>query len=101
MLIGRNQWVIDAAIEALESPAIKVYGALNAKETVAVLNKIEINHAFVGPGLELNIRLKIIRSIFTISSFTTVHLKDHSTGPEGALNFVRGILKGLDEIEKN
>lgn len=77
---------------------MQVFGALSVDETKAVFKKETINHAFIGPGISLNTRLEIIRTILTISDTTTIHMKDHSTGPEGALAFVRAILKGLDKL---
>lgn len=84
ILIGRNQWVIDAAERELTSPQRAVYGAITMAELDAVLTENRIDHAFVGPGLDLELRMKLIRRIFELSDFTTVHLKDFSSGPEGA-----------------
>jgi hypothetical protein len=95
ILIGRNQWVIDAAQRELTRPDRQVFGATNAEELKAVLTEHDIDHAFVGPGLDLSTRLDLIEQVFTVSDFTTVHLKDFSAGPEGALAFVEAILDGL------
>ncbi len=37
-------------------------------------------------------RLDLVRRIFTLSDYTTVHLKDHSTGREGGLAFVKAMI---------
>jgi hypothetical protein len=98
MLIGRNQWVIDAAERELTSPTRAVFGAVTMAELEAVLTEHRIDHAFVGPGLDLDLRMDLIRRVFELSDFTTVHLKDFTHGPEGALPFVDAILTGLDAL---
>lgn len=98
LLIGRNQWVVDGAKEALDSDALKVFGALNIVDTVSVLTNEKIDHVFIGPGLDIDTRLDAIRQVFEHSDYTTVHMKDHSTGPEGGLNFVKAILHGLEGL---
>lgn len=99
MLIGRNQWVIDAAQSKLATPQRAVYGAVTMAELEAVLAENRIDHAFVGPGLDLDLRMALIRRVFELSDFTTVHLKDFTQGPEGALAFVEAILDGLESLE--
>ncbi len=99
MLIGRNQWVIDAAERELTSPQRAVYGAVTMAELEAVLTENRIDHAFVGPGLDLDLRMELIRRVFELTDSTTVHLKDFSHGPEGALAFVEAILTGLEALD--
>jgi hypothetical protein len=50
-----------------------------------------------GAGLDLDIRLEIVREIFQTSETTTVHLKDVASGPGGFLPFVRSVLAGLGD----
>lgn len=95
LLIGRNQWVVDGAKKELDSESLTVLGALSIDDVRKVLRHNDIDHAFIGPGLDLDVRLECVRAIVTHSSYTTVHLKDHSTGPEGGLRFVKGVLTGL------
>lgn len=61
MLIGRSQWVIDAAQRELTSPQRTVYGAITMAELESVLTENRIDHAFVGPGLDLDLRMDLIR----------------------------------------
>jgi hypothetical protein len=49
----------------------------------------------MGGGLE--IRLEVVREVFQSSDRATVHLKDHLSGPEGFLPFVRSVLRGLQD----
>lgn len=98
ILIGRNQWVIDTAKRELTSPQRGVYGAVTMAELESVLTENQIDHASVGPGLDLDLRMDLIRRVFELSDFTTVHLKDFSHGPEGALAFVDAILTALEPL---
>jgi hypothetical protein len=49
----------------------------------------------MGAGVDLDVRLQIIREIFQLSDKTTVHMKDFATGSAGFLPFVRSVLTGL------
>jgi hypothetical protein len=99
LLIGRNQWVVDGAKEQLGSESLMVLGALSVDDVQRVLVNHRVEHVFVGPGLDIETRLDSIRQVFAHSNYTTVHLKDHSTGPEGGINFVKAILRGLAELD--
>jgi hypothetical protein len=54
----------------------------------------EFDHVIVGGGLDLDTRLRIVRSVFESSSSTTVHMNSPS-GPDSYLPFVRAMLRGL------
>jgi hypothetical protein len=99
LLIGRNQWVVDGARRELDSDSLSVLGALSVADVEKQLALHDIDHVFIGPGLDLDTRLEAIRAVFLHSNYTTVHMKDHSTGPEGGLAFVRSILRGLGDLE--
>lgn len=43
----------------------------------------------------MEVRLEIVKYIFTVSTSTTVHMKDRNSGPQGMLPFVNGVLEGL------
>jgi hypothetical protein len=53
----------------------------------------------MGAGLDLDVRLEIVRQIFDSSETTTVHMKSHLPGPGGYLPFVRAVLQGLRDYE--
>lgn len=95
LVVGRQQQVIDAAQRELGLPGVRVYGATTPARVTVALRARPIEHVFMGPGLDLDTRLDIVRRVFEESDTTCVHLKDHSRGPEGALDFVRGIIDGL------
>jgi hypothetical protein len=47
----------------------------------------------------LETRLEMVREIFQSSDTTTVHMKDHASGSQGFLPFVRSVLHGLTDDE--
>ncbi|MET9388359.1 hypothetical protein ABZY09_47220 [Streptomyces sp. NPDC002928] len=54
----------------------------------------------MGAGLDLDIRLKIIREIYESSDSTTVRMKDRASGPEGLLPFIQAVLGGLADQQR-
>jgi hypothetical protein len=54
-----------------------------------------VDHVIMGAGIDLEARLQIIKHIFSVSTHTTVHMKDRDSGPQGMLPFVNGVLTGL------
>ena len=99
LLVGRNRWVVDGAKQRLDSESLTVLGALSVDEVQDMLTHHDVDHVFIGPGLDLDMRLEAIRVIFSRSDYTTVHMKDHSTGPEGGVQFVESILRALSESD--
>jgi len=59
-----------------------------------------IDHVVVGAGTDLDTRLGIVRGIFESSDATTVYMKDHPSGPQGFLPFVRSVLRGLADFRR-
>lgn len=99
LLVGRSHWVIDAVRDKLQTADLQVDGALDAPDATDVLRRAHVDHVFIGPGLDVDTRLEVVRTVITGSDTTTVHLKDQSTGPEGALRWVRAVLLALDEMQ--
>lgn len=98
ILIGRQQKIIDVAKKALTRPDLEIYGAISVPELKRAMKERRYEYAFMGPGLPLEMRLDMIRTIFEESDTTSVHMKDFSRGPEGALDFIEGIVKGLNDV---
>jgi DNA-binding NtrC family response regulator len=101
IIIGRQQQIVDAAKRELSSAELEVHGAISISELQNAMQQNSYEYAFMGPGLPLDMRLDMIRAIFENSDTTSVHMKDFSRGPEGALDFVRGIISGLEEAYRN
>jgi hypothetical protein len=56
---------------------------------------LKITGLHYGSSLDIDIRLEIIKLIFSLSQSTTVHVKDLASGAEGLIPFVKAILKGF------
>ena len=96
LVVGRQAQVVTAAETGLDLPDVRVHGATTEAELDAVMASQPIAHVFMGPALPIETRLAMIETIVRSSDTTCVHLKDFSRGPEGALDFIRGIVRGLD-----
>ena len=96
LVVGRQVQVVDAAETTLGLPDVHVFGATTETELESVMTSQSIAHVFMGPALPIETGLAMIDTIFRSSDTTCVHLKDFSRGPEGALDFIRGIVRGLD-----
>jgi hypothetical protein len=95
LLIGRTHNVLDNAMALLNLPDVELQAATNAEEAAQALRHAGFSHVFMGAGIDLDERLRIVRSVFDASDTTTIHLKDAASGPEGFLPFVRAILTAL------
>jgi DNA-binding NtrC family response regulator len=96
LVIGRQPQILSAAKTHLDLPDVRVHGATTASRVTAVMQSQPIAHVFMGPALPIETRLAIVKAVFEESDTTCVHLKDFSRGPEGALDFIRGIVRGLN-----
>jgi hypothetical protein len=95
LVTGRQQAIGDAIARELDLPDTTVHIATTTTEVADVMEGVEIAHVFIGPGLDLATRLKIVQEVLLTSDTACIHLKDTSRGPEGALDFVRAIVTGL------
>src|SRR5262245_25450658 len=95
LLLGRGGIVVEEARENLQMPDVEVYGGGSIEDLRATFAQTQIDHVIIGGGLELEIRLAIVREVFQLSNSTTVHMKDIATGPQGYFPFVRAVVRGL------
>ena len=95
LLLGKKAIVVEDAKSQLHLPDLRLFAATNLDEVRLAFEQAEIDHVIMGAGLDIDLRLKMIRTIFQISETTTVHMKDVASGPEGFLPFVRAVLTGL------
>jgi hypothetical protein len=95
LLLGKTTIVVEEAKSQLQLPDIQLFAATNLDEVRLAFAQATIDHVIMGAGLDIDVRLEIIRTIFTMSDSTTVHMKDVASGPEGFLPFVRALLSGL------
>ena len=99
LLLGRTAMVIDDAQKQLHMPDIQLFGGTGIEDVRSTFAQANIDHVFMGAGIDLETRLQIVREIFQLSDTTTVHMKDRGSGPQGFLPFVRAVLGGLKDEE--
>lgn len=95
LLIGRTGVVLENARKYVEDPDTELYSATDIDDVRSVFAQSNIDHVFMGAGIELEQRLDIVREVFTTSQTTSIHLKDATSGPQGFLTFVRSVLVGF------
>jgi hypothetical protein len=95
LLVGKLGIVVDDVKSQIQLPDIQLSAATNLAEVRSAFQKAEIQHVIIGAGLDIDLRLEIVRTIFQLSESTTVHMKDVASGPQGFLPFVHAVLKGL------
>lgn len=95
ILLGLKKSVIDDAIAQLPDPAFELIGCLSIEEMKSVLQQNNIDHVFIGAGLDIDIRINAARTVLETSLVTQVHLKNFSAGPQGYVPFIRTILAGV------
>ena len=96
LIVGRLQSNIPAVTE-IGVKDIELFSATNLEEVKSAFAKSnnQIDIVITGAGIDLEVRLEIVRYVFTTSSETSVHMKDRATGPEGFLPFIKDVLRGL------
>jgi hypothetical protein len=95
LLLGRKGMVVDDAREKLSVADVEVLAGTSLDDVRTAFDGKRVDMVIMGAGIDLAVRLEIVKHIFTVSDATTVHMKDFESGPAGMLPFVNGILKGL------
>jgi len=99
LLLGRIEILLDDMEQQLRMPDIQLFDGTKVEDVRSVFAQANIDHVFIGAGIDLEIRLEMIREIFQLSDTTTVHMKDKISGPQGFVPFVRSVLGGLKDYE--
>ncbi|MEV6767216.1 hypothetical protein AB0N05_01140 [Nocardia sp. NPDC051030] len=95
LLLGVKAIVVDDARERIDLPDIEFHSGTGLEDVKAVFAETAVDHVIMGAGLDLELRLSIVREVFETSDRTTVHMKDFASGSQGFLPFVRDVLAGL------
>jgi precorrin-6B methylase 2 len=95
-LIGRTQSVIDDVVEQLGTPEMQLAGGTRITDLQSAFDHAQIDHVFIGGGLDVDTCLEIVREIFQHSNATFVHMNSPS-GPRSFLPFVRSVLSGFSQ----
>jgi len=93
LLVGRKRIVLDDVRKGLAVQDVTLFSGTTLDDVRKVLDEHSIDMVIMGAGIDLEIRLQIVRHIFEASNSTTVHMKDSDSGPQGFLPFVNGVLK--------
>jgi len=80
-------------------PDIELLAGTGIDDVRSAFAHADLDHVIVGGEIDLETRLAVVREVFQSSDRATVHLKDHLSGPEGFLPFVRSVLVGLKDYE--
>jgi hypothetical protein len=73
---------------------VTFFSGHSLEDAVGILERAHIDPVILGGGLDLDVRLQIVRSVFENSASTTVHMNSPS-GPKSYLPFVRVCFAGL------
>jgi hypothetical protein len=88
--------VVEDAKSQIEDSELEIVGGASIEDVQACFaSGAQVDHVFMGTGIDVEKRLDIAREIFQISGAITVHLKDASSEPQGFLPFVKAVLEGL------
>jgi len=99
MIVGLRPDLVEGFRAQLNLPGVELLAGGTPDDVRAALAETDIDHVFLGGGLALADRLAAVTAVFSASDRATVHMKDHLSGPEGFVPFVRAVLNGLDQYE--
>jgi DNA-binding NtrC family response regulator len=95
LLVGLKAIILDQVQKNLDVKDVRLFTGSSVEDVRAAFDREPIDIVIMGAGLDIDVRLEIIKLIFSLSETTTVHMKDHASGPEGLIPFVNAVLKGL------
>ena len=99
LLLGLKRSVLDDTIAALEisypSPDFIYILCKSIDEMKTALVEQQIDHVFIGAGLDMSIRIEATKTVLENSLVTQVHLKNVSAGMDGYTPFIKTILAGI------
>lgn len=101
LLLGLRGIVVDEVKDKLNAHDVRLFGGGSIEDARAVFAQGRVDHVIMGAGIDLEMRLDIVREIFQLSEVTTVHMKDYASGPQGFLPFVQAVLDGISKYEIN
>ncbi len=99
LLLGVKATVLDDVRQQVPMSDVELLAGTGVDDVRSAFAHADLDHVIMGGGLDLETRLAVVREVFQSSDRATVHLKDHLSGPEGFLPFVRAVLAGLKDYE--
>jgi hypothetical protein len=97
MIVGLRAGLVDEFQQQLDLPDIELIVGTGVEDVRSAFAVADIDHVFLGGGLDLQTRLAAVAEVFQSSDQATVHMKDHLSGPEGFVPFVQAVLRGLGD----
>jgi hypothetical protein len=95
LILGRKGNIVQEIAEQIDIAHLNVMMGTSKEEVHEAFTNKSIDIVIMGAGIDLDVRLDIIRYVFEHSKSTTVHMKDWNSGPAGMVPFVTNILSGL------
>ncbi|MFT5337274.1 MAG: hypothetical protein ACI9YL_001276 [Luteibaculaceae bacterium] len=99
LLIGRKGIILQEIQDSVDTKEITFFGGTKLTDVRDIIDQENIDCVIMGAGVNLDVRINIIRYVMENSKGTTVHMKDWKSGPTGMLPFVLGVLNSL-KLEK-
>ena len=99
LLLGVMRVLLEDVQQQLQRADLQFFVGTSVEDVRAVFAWANIDHVIMGGGVALETRLEMVREIFQSSDTTSVHMKDHASGSQGFLPFVRSVLRGLTDDE--
>jgi hypothetical protein len=99
LLVGLMPNLVEEFRKELDLPNVELLAGTGVDDIRAAFAQTNIDHVFLGGGLDLDVRAQAIGAVFESSDNATFHLKDAMSGPEGFVPFARAVLRGLDGYE--
>lgn len=100
LIVGLLPNLIDEFRNQLAGADVELLAGNDVHDLRAAFAKTEIDHVFLGGGLDIDVRVEAVRAVYESSDNATVHLKDAMSGPEGFVPFVRAVLSGMAGYER-
>ncbi|NND04482.1 MAG: hypothetical protein HKN91_17035 [Acidimicrobiia bacterium] len=95
LLLGRTPFDLDAVRSHIARSDITISTGTSLMETEAAFEAGVVDIVIMGAGIPLLDRLEIVKRVFELSESTSVHMMDRSSGKDGMMSFVNGVLQGL------
>ncbi|MBI3991750.1 MAG: hypothetical protein HY342_00640 [Candidatus Lambdaproteobacteria bacterium] len=95
LLLARKGIDLDQVRALVDTSNLTLFAGTGFADARRALEQARMDLVIMGAGLDLDVRLSIVRHIFVHSSGTSVHMKDRDSGPQGMLPFVAAVLGAL------
>lgn len=95
LLIGRKGVILEEINDKIDSAEFTFFGGTSLNDVRDIIDQEDIACVIMGAGVNLDVRINIIRYVMENSKGTTVHMKDRDSGPTAMLPFVLGVINGL------